>query len=127
METAPLDLLADARTPGLIEFLTAARNSGQRIGAVSDYPAQAKLTALGVRDLFDVVVCAQDAGVQALKPEPAGILLALQQLGVTPDAAVYIGDRPEVDGEAARRAGVRFVWMGPQDSYREVAAAIGVR
>lgn len=127
METAPLDLMAGARTPGLMEFLATAKNRGQRIGAVSDYPAQAKLTALGVRDFFDVVVCAQDGGVQALKPEPAGILLALKQLGVTPDAAVYIGDRPEVDGEAARRAGVRFVWIGPKDNYHEVASAIGKR
>lgn len=127
METAPLDLLACARTPGLMEFLTAARNGGQRIGAVSDYPAQAKLAALGVRDLFDVVVCAQDAGVQALKPKPTSILFALRQLDVAPEAAVYVGDRPEVDGEAARRAGIRFVWIGPNDSYREVAAAIGQR
>lgn len=124
METVPLDLLAAARTQGLMEFLIAAKNSGQRIGAVSDYPAQAKLTALGVRGLFDVVVCAQDAGVQVLKPEPAGILSALRQLGVAPDAAVYIGDRPEVDGEAARRAGVRFVWIGPEDSYQKVASAV---
>lgn len=127
METAPLDLLQAARTPGLLEFLREVRSGGLRTGAVSDYPAHAKLAALGVRDLFDAVVCAQDAGVQVFKPEPAGIQLALQQLGVTPENAVYIGDRPEVDGEAARRAGVRFVRIGPADGYGTVAAAIASR
>lgn len=52
------------------------------------------------------LVCPDDVG--AGKPDPAGILLACAQLGVTPANAVYVGDHPR-DIEAARNAGMRSV------------------
>jgi HAD superfamily hydrolase (TIGR01662 family) len=50
-----------------------------------------------------VVVCRHDVPVG--KPHPAGILKALQQLGVTADRAVMVGDAA-ADIQAARAAGV---------------------
>ena len=67
---------------------------------------------MGLADFFDVVVSAADPGVNRFKPCPDGIFYALRQLGVDPDAALYVGDRPEVDGEAARSAGVAGVIIG---------------
>jgi 2-phosphoglycolate phosphatase len=52
------------------------------------------------------LVCPDDVGVG--KPDPAGILLACEQLGVSPAHAVYVGDHPR-DIEAARNAGMRSV------------------
>ncbi len=52
------------------------------------------------------LVCPDDVGVG--KPDPAGILLACQQLGVPPAHAVYVGDHPR-DIEAARNAGMLSV------------------
>jgi len=126
MEREPLDLLAGAILPDLREFLETARLRSLRIGAVSDYPPHAKLSALGVSEYFDVVVCAQDRTVQELKPSPAGLLFALRQLGVDPANAVYIGDRPELDGEAAERAGMPFIIISPGDSYRDVSKRLGM-
>jgi D-glycero-D-manno-heptose 1,7-bisphosphate phosphatase len=43
------------------------------------------------------------------KPEPGMLIKLMQQFGATPDETLYVGDRDE-DREAARRAGVRFMW-----------------
>jgi len=126
MEKEPLDLLPGAIVPDLRGFLEAARRRSLRIGAVSDYPPHAKLSALGVREYFEVVVCAQDRAVQELKPSPAGLLFALRQLRVDPANAVYIGDRPELDGEAAKRAGMSAMIVGLGDSYRDISKRLGM-
>jgi len=107
LERAPLDLMLAARRPGVVECLHTLRGAGIRIGALSDYPATAKLTAMGLAALFDVVVCAQDRDVGRLKPNPAGLRMALTRLDVPAGQAVYVGDRPEVDARAAGAAGMR--------------------
>jgi HAD superfamily hydrolase (TIGR01549 family) len=107
MEQSPLDLMLAARRPGVVECLQTLRGAGIRIGALSDYPATAKLTAMGLSALFDVVVCAQDRGVGSLKPNPAGLRMVLTRLDTLARQAVYVGDRPEIDARAAGAAGMR--------------------
>jgi FMN phosphatase YigB (HAD superfamily) len=85
------------------------RAAGGKTALVSDYPAAAKLAGLGVGDLFDVVVASgEEGGPLALKPDPAGYLLAAQRLGLEPARCLVIGDRDDADGEAARRAAMAF-------------------
>ena len=112
MESAPLAKLGAHAQPGLTDALARLRAAGIRLGVVSDYPAAAKLAALGVAAEFDVVVAAQDADVGALKPDPRGIEHALRELGVAACHAVYVGDRDDVDAPAAAAAGVRCVLIG---------------
>jgi FMN phosphatase YigB (HAD superfamily) len=113
MEHVPLDLIARAARPGLRDFLVASREHGACIGVFSDYGAEDKLAALGIRDLVDVVRSAQDDVCGRFKPDPAGLLLVAAELGVDPGSAVYVGDRPEVDAIAAERAGMRaFIVTG---------------
>jgi FMN phosphatase YigB (HAD superfamily) len=112
METAPLDLLRPSRRADVWDCLMKAKQHGLRLAVWSDYPATAKLNAMGLDGLFHVVVCAQDHDVRKFKPDPRGLEVALAKLEVRGEHAVYIGDRPEVDGVAAHRAGVRFVGVG---------------
>jgi len=49
------------------------------------------------------LVCPDHVG--ASKPDPKGILLTCEQLGVEPTQAIYVGDHPR-DIEAARNAGM---------------------
>jgi FMN phosphatase YigB (HAD superfamily) len=85
------------------------RRSGGRTALVSDYPARAKLHALGASELFEVVVASgEEGGPAQLKPSPNGYLAAAAALGLEPAACLVIGDRPDADGEAARRAGMDF-------------------
>jgi HAD superfamily hydrolase (TIGR01549 family) len=109
MEEAPLSVLPRHVRPGIDDVLRRARARGLRLGLFSDYPARDKLRVLGLGDAFDVIVTAQDADVERFKPDPRGLLVTLQRLGVGPADAIYVGDRPEVDGEAAARAGVGCV------------------
>jgi HAD superfamily hydrolase (TIGR01549 family) len=98
-----------ARRGALLAELARFRASGGRSGLVSDYPARAKLRALGAAGLFDVVVAAGEPdGPARLKPAPDGLLGAARALGVAPAECLVIGDRDDADGEAARRAGMSF-------------------
>jgi HAD superfamily hydrolase (TIGR01509 family) len=93
----------------LLAELAQFRAVGGRTALVSDYPAERKLAALGVRSLFEVVVAnGEQNGPRRLKPHPEGFLRAAEQLAVPPERCLVIGDRADADGEAARRAGMSF-------------------
>ena len=112
LEREPLRVLARYRRAGLVETLAALRSDGVLLGIVSDYPADDKLTALGVRHFFDVVVSAQDPDVGAFKPNPRGLQVCLARLGVRAENALYVGDRPEIDAAAAQSSGMSCVIIG---------------
>jgi beta-phosphoglucomutase family hydrolase len=64
------------------------------------------LTALGLLDRFDVLVCAED--YKHGKPAPDGFLLAAQKLGVEPEHCLVFEDT-ELGIEAATAAGMKSV------------------
>ena len=118
MGRRPLNVLAAYRREGLLELLKAARRNGVRLAVFSDYPSTDKLRALGCEELFDSVLSAQDPAVRAFKPSPRGLEESLRRLGVKAEDALHVGDRPEVDGEAARRAGMKALIVGlPEDKF----------
>jgi FMN phosphatase YigB (HAD superfamily) len=81
----------------------------------SDYPANEKLNAMGIYDYFDAVSCAQDKDIHQFKPNPRGLHTVLEQLGVLPWEAIYIGDRPQIDGIAADRSGMDWIIIGSRN------------
>lgn len=93
---------------GLAQTLDAIKRMGIRLGIVSGARPEVLelLRSDGVLDRFDSILLGAD--VSARKPDPEGILKCLKELGVAPDAAVYVGDTP-VDIQASRAAGVRAV------------------
>jgi len=113
MEQRPGKWMRLWRRRGLLMRVTAFRQAGGRTALVSDYPARQKLAALNAVQLFDVVVaCGEADGPLELKPSPQGYLLAAERLGVEPSRCLVIGDREDADGEAARRAGMRYWQVG---------------
>jgi putative hydrolase of the HAD superfamily len=100
----------DSRTPEALDRLRAA---GFRLGVVSnsDGRAEEALVAAGLRTCFEVVVDSQLVGFE--KPDPRIFHLALKQMDVRPDEAVYVGDIYEVDVVGARRAGMSVVLVDP--------------
>jgi HAD superfamily hydrolase (TIGR01549 family) len=118
MEQEPLTLLDRFVEPALPALLSTARKRGLRLGVFSDYPAVAKLAAMQLTEFFDVVVTAQDAEVNRFKPHPGGLVEALRRLGALPERALYVGDRHDVDGAAARAAGVPHVIIGARRNAR---------
>ncbi len=112
MEQQPLDLVRQHMRPGVVEFLEAARRRGLRLGLFSDYPVEAKLVAMGVRHFFSAVRWAQQPDVAAFKPNPRGLRVTLDAMCVAPAETLHIGDRPDVDAEAAREAGMPAAIIG---------------
>lgn len=101
---------------------------GLRLGVVTDSNdfVVRQLTALAGCPPLDVVVTRDRSG--ARKPSPAGIRLALAELGIAPQAAVYIGDNP-ADIEAGQHAGVRALGITTGSATREdleACAPLGV-
>lgn len=105
IESRPLRYLAGCRFTGVLELFDCLRKNGKLVGILSDYPAHEKLEVLGLT--ADHVVCAAQEGVGVLKPHPRGLTSLMAAAGVAPEATVLIGDRPDRDGIAARRAGAR--------------------
>jgi len=105
IERKPLQYLAACRYPGLSQLFVGLRRSGKTIGVLSDYPAKAKLDALGLS--ADYVVSAADEGIGLLKPHPRGLEFLMATAGVEPQETVVVGDRVDRDGLAAQRAGAR--------------------
>jgi putative hydrolase of the HAD superfamily len=95
--------------PGAAEALRGLQRPGRRVAVLSnfDHPLPPLLTALGLREDLDDVMLAGELGVA--KPDPRAFALALARLGVLASGAVSVGDHPERDVEAARRAGLRAI------------------
>lgn len=112
------------RRHDLLAEVAAFRDAGGRTAIVSDYPAHKKLVALGIVPLFDLVVANGEAGgPRRLKPDPDGYRRAAIGLGVAAERCLVIGDRPELDGVAARAAGMAFRAVGPAARRAAVEAA----
>ena len=106
----PLGHLRACRYAKVADFLASLRGRGKTVAVLSDYPAEAKLQALGLE--ASLAVSAVDREVDRLKPHPQGLLRALELAKVEPRQALLIGDRDDRDGECARRAGVAYLIKG---------------
>jgi FMN phosphatase YigB (HAD superfamily) len=122
MEQEPLAFLPACIQPGLLEFLAACKTRGLRLGALSDYPADAKLEALGLAGFFDVVLSAQHPEIDVFKPNPRGLVVALERLGSAASDSLYVGDRLDVDAPTAEAAGVACVIVARHTSVASAAS-----
>jgi putative hydrolase of the HAD superfamily len=83
------------------------RGNDLRIGVLtngSTVQQNAKLAAIGLADLVEVVRTAEDLGVG--KPAAEAFRTTCADLGVDPARTLMVGDNPEVDVAAARVAGL---------------------
>lgn len=103
--------LASGRVPALFEGVPALLehlSQSYKVGLVTSGTRSRVLRDLevnGIEGCFDVIVTGSNVSIP--KPAPEGILSALQQLGVQPQDALYVGDTV-VDYQAASTAGVHF-------------------
>jgi putative hydrolase of the HAD superfamily len=85
---------------------------GLRLGVITNGDGgqqQAKLTALGLRSAFEVVVCSGDVGFA--KPDRRIFELAADRLGLSPGHCLFVGDRRDSDALGALAAGMSAVWL----------------
>jgi putative hydrolase of the HAD superfamily len=105
------------------DTLARLRGAGLRLGVVSNSDGRVAeaLEAAGLGHYFDVVIDSALAGVE--KPDPAIFRAALDALGVPPAAALYVGDRYDVDVLGAHAAGIPAVLLVPPGAPRPAGCA----
>jgi len=94
--------------PGVKEMLVSLREQGYRIGIVTTkfaYRVRNIMKKFDAEDLFDIFIGVGD--VTKVKPDPEGLLLAVEKLGVKTEDALYVGDS-YVDAMAAEATGMKF-------------------
>jgi putative hydrolase of the HAD superfamily len=111
---------------GAVETITALRGRGLRIGLITVCSEDVALMwpETEFRGLFDVEVFSATCGLR--KPDPRIYRLALDELGIEPEEAVFVGDGANDELAGAERVGMRAVgvespggelpdaWAGPR-------------
>jgi putative hydrolase of the HAD superfamily len=97
--------------PQVAECLTRLRHAGLKLGLLSDFPPEKKIAALGLRGLWDAVVCSETVG--ALKPHPAPFLELARALDAPPEKLLYVGNSVEYDIIGAKKSGMRAALIMP--------------
>jgi putative hydrolase of the HAD superfamily len=111
---------------GAVETITALRERGLKTGLITVCSEDVALLweETPFSELFDVTVFSATCGLR--KPDPRIYRLALEQLGVEPEDAVFVGDGANDELGGAERLGMRAVgvespggelpddWPGPR-------------
>jgi len=94
-----------------------------RLGVVSNFYGNldAVCHSAGLTPLFAVMVDSHRVGAE--KPDPAIFRAALETLQAPPETTVFVGDSLRRDREGARRAGMGFIWIAPQEVWAAEAQA----
>jgi putative hydrolase of the HAD superfamily len=104
-------------------LLDSLRSRGLKTGLVAnswpDPPRllHADVEAFGLAEQLDVIVFSGEVGFR--KPQPEIFLHALEQLGVEPENAMFVGDRLDTDVRGAARVGmatVQALWFRADDT-----------
>jgi len=105
--------------PDVIPTLTACRAAGLTLGVVSNFEdwLEGLLIEMEVAPFFAFMVISGKEGVE--KPDPAIFRLALERSGVAPEEAVFVGDHPRLDIQAAAELGMTGVLIDRPGRYQD--------
>jgi putative hydrolase of the HAD superfamily len=115
---------APARKVGSMSeaLLDSLHDRGLKTGLVSNawdprWLMERELTAMGLLERLDAIVFSSEVGVR--KPRPEIFYRALDELGVEPGRALFVGDRLEADIKGAAELGmttVQAMWFRAEES-----------
>ena len=117
MLEAPLKLLSQYRDEAIYSIIEQLHENNITIVIYSDYPVENKLEALGIT--ADFCFTSVDERIGCMKPDPKGIKVILETLGIGSDEAVMIGDRYEKDGLAAQSNNMDYIIVSSSRKERE--------
>lgn len=86
-----------------------------RLGVVSNFYGnlEAVCHSAGLAQLFSVMVDSHCVGIE--KPDPMIFRVAFKTLRAMPETTVFVGNSLRRDRQGARRAGMRFIWIAPEE------------
>lgn len=108
-EQRPLPFITLCRRRGMERAMDTWQKNGLRLGIYSDYPAIHKINALGIAKYISILVSPEHPEIEGFKPNSNGFTIAAREIGLNPAQMLYVGDRPEVDGQGAVEAGMQVV------------------
>ncbi|WP_041855911.1 HAD family hydrolase [Candidatus Korobacter versatilis] len=97
-----------ATDPTLKSLLRTLRQSGSKIGVLTDGPVQSqrsKYNSLQLAANVDIAIFNDEFGVEYRKPNERGFRAIMSAFHFPPEMCVYVGDNPEKDFYAPRRLG----------------------
>jgi putative hydrolase of the HAD superfamily len=100
--------------PHLRETMLAFDGAGLKLGVLSDFPPERKLEILGLDDLPQAVVCAEETGY--LKPRTEPFLWLARGLALNPEEILYAGNNYDYDVRGAAAAGMQTAYFGRRSS-----------
>ena len=101
--------------PNLKDMLDQLVTNSLRLGMITNGRGQFQMDnilALEIKNHFDEILISE--WEEMAKPEPAIFRKALTGLGISPAEAVYIGDHPKNDIQAAGAVGMKTLWKKDQ-------------
>ncbi|NBF40954.1 MAG: HAD hydrolase-like protein [Spirochaetes bacterium] len=116
--------------PGVAEMLAAVRETGVRMGVVSNASFSGEvlcheLEKHGLLSYFEFLISTADYGLR--KPHPQIFRVGLQRTGVAPEQTWYVGNSLQFDMAGAVAAGITPVWynrVGVEGAAPEAAGTI---
>jgi putative hydrolase of the HAD superfamily len=105
--------------PDTVEALGLLRGHGWPLGVISNWDDTLEefLDRLGISQYFEIVVSSYRVGYE--KPDVRIFDYALSLAGARRESSWFVGDNLELDGEGARRAGLRTILVDYDGSYDE--------
>lgn len=94
---------------GAIEFIHKLKDSGYKIGILSDFPPEQKGEIWGIKSLCDVVLGSEDTG--ALKPDKVPFDALANQLGLPPEQILFVGNSHKYDVMGSKNSGMKSAWI----------------
>lgn len=97
--------------PNLTQMLLELKSRNILLGMITNGYGQFQMDnikALGIERFFDAILISEWEGIK--KPDPQIFKRALDQLKVSPNACLFVGDHPDNDVKAAQNVGMIGIW-----------------
>lgn len=106
--------------PEVVDVLEALQALGYRLGIVSNWSwrLRDRVAQVGLARYFEIVWASAYAGCN--KPHPAIFYQALEQMDLSPERALYVGDSYQHDVLGARNAGVAVALLDREGTYDDL-------
>ncbi len=103
----PLKHLLKYKFKGLDRLLSYLNDNKIKVAIYSDYPTKSKLEALQIQAKMQVA--STDKEINALKPNPKGLLYIVKKFNIDTRDCLFIGDREVTDGKCANNAKMDYI------------------
>ena len=107
MFECPLKYLWCVRDRHLCDWIESWRKEGRKVVVYSDYPVEKKVKALAIE--VDAMYCSDNLRIGQMKPSKKGLDIICEDLQMTPDKILVVGDRMSKDGKMAEATGCDYV------------------